>query len=49
LKVTHIFTNGLKILTRMMLDASTGDSMKNKTTTEIRELIDNRSLNEYKP
>jgi len=32
-EVTFIFTNDLKTQTRIMLDASTGGSMKNKTTT----------------
>jgi hypothetical protein len=49
MKVTLIFTNGLKTQTRMLLDASAGGSMKNKTTAEIQELIDSMSLNEYRP
>lgn len=33
----------------MLLDASTEGTMKNKIATEIQELIDNMSLNEYFP
>ena len=33
----------------MLLDASTGGSIKNKTAAEIQVLVDNMSLNEYRP
>jgi len=48
MEVTLIFTNGLNTQTRMLLYAFAGGSMKNKTTIEIRELIDIMSLNEYR-
>jgi len=48
MEVILIFTNGLKAQTRMLLDASAGGSMKNKTAAEIRELIETMSLNEYR-
>jgi len=48
MEVTFIFTNGLKTQTRMILDASAWGAMKNKIAPNIRELIHNMSLNEYK-
>jgi hypothetical protein len=48
MEVTLIFTNSLKTQTRMLLDTSACDSMKNKTTVEIRELIESMFLNEYR-
>jgi hypothetical protein len=42
-----IFTNSMTIQQRMLLDASTGGSMKNKTPAEVEELIENMCLNEY--
>jgi len=46
--IMQAFTTGLKLDTRMLLDASAGGTMKIKTTDEVRELIDNMSLNEYR-
>jgi len=48
MEVTFIFTNGLKTQTRMLLDASAWGAMNNKIAPNIRELIHNMSLNEYK-
>jgi hypothetical protein len=42
-----IFTNSMTIQQRMLLDASAGGSMKNKTPAEVEELIENMCLNEY--
>jgi len=33
----------------MLLDASTGGTVKIKTIDEVREMINNMSLNEYRP
>jgi len=49
MEVTLIFTNVLKTQTRTLLDDSAGGSMKNKIAAEIKELIENMSLNEYRP
>ena len=42
------FTTGLKPDTQMLQDASAGGTMKIKTDDEVRALIDNMSLNEYR-
>jgi hypothetical protein len=42
------FTTRLKPDTRMLLEASAGGTMKIKTADEVRTLIDNMSLNEYR-
>jgi len=49
MEITLTFIDGLKSTTRMLLDVSTWGTMKNKTTTKIRELVDNMSFNEYRP
>lgn len=49
MEITLTFTDGQKTTTCMLLDASTGGTMKNKFAAKIRELIDNMSLNEYRP
>jgi len=41
------FSTGLKLQTHMLLDASSGGTMKIKIAREIIKLIDNMSLNEY--
>jgi len=46
--IMQAFTTGLKLETQMLLDAFAGATMKIKTTDEVRELIDNMSLNEYR-
>jgi hypothetical protein len=48
MEITLIFTNGLKTQTRMLLDYSAGVSMQNKIVAEIRELVENMALNEYR-
>jgi hypothetical protein len=48
MEVDRIYTNSLNTQSGMLLDTSACDSMKNKTAVEIRELIDNLSLNEYR-
>jgi len=48
MEVALIFTNSRKTQTRMLLDVYAGGSLKNKIVVEIRELIDNMSLNEYR-
>jgi hypothetical protein len=45
--IMQAFITGLKPDTRILLDASAGGTMKIKTADEVRELIDNMSLNEY--
>jgi hypothetical protein len=42
------FTNGLNAQTRMLLDASSGGSLKNKNEIEVRDLIEVMAHNEYK-
>ena len=42
--IMQAFTTGLKLDTRMLLDASAGGTMKIKTADEVRTLIDNMSL-----
>lgn len=49
MEIALTYTYGLKPTTCMLLDASTEGTMKNKIATEIQELIDNMSLNEYFP
>jgi len=39
---------GTKPDTRMLLDAFAGGTMKIKIVVEVREMIDNMSLNEYR-
>lgn len=46
--ILHAFTTGLKLDTHMLLDASTEGTMKIKKADEVRELIENMSLNEYR-
>ncbi|GAU31493.1 hypothetical protein TSUD_332680 [Trifolium subterraneum] len=42
------FTQGLRPQTRMLLDASTGGSLRNKVESQARELIENMAQNEYR-
>ncbi|GAU25750.1 hypothetical protein TSUD_216820 [Trifolium subterraneum] len=42
------FTLGLRAQTRMLLDASSGGSLKNKYESEARELMEAMSQNEYR-
>jgi hypothetical protein len=42
------FTTGLKPYTRMLLNIYAEGTMKIKTVGEIRKLIDNMSLNQYR-
>ena len=46
--IMQAFTTRLNPDTRMLLDASTGGTMKINTVYEVRKLIDNMSLNEYR-
>ena len=48
LDIIQAFIMGLKLDTRMLLDASAGGTMKIKTADEVRALIDNMSLYEYR-
>lgn len=41
------FTQVLKVQTRMLLDASTGGTIRNKNEDEVSELIENMCQNEY--
>lgn len=43
----QIFCHGLRPNTKMMLDASAGGSMNNKTAKEARELVEAMASNEY--
>ncbi|PNX78398.1 hypothetical protein L195_g034376 [Trifolium pratense] len=43
----QIFTGGMKMQHRMLRDASTGGSIKNKTDEEVKELIEQMCQNEY--
>ncbi|MCH94727.1 retrotransposon gag protein, partial [Trifolium medium] len=43
----QIFTGGMKIQHRMLLDVSAGRSIKNKTGEEVKELIEKICQNEY--
>jgi hypothetical protein len=49
MEIALTFTDGSKSTTCMLLDASAGGTMKNKTAAEMRELIDNMFLKEYHP
>lgn len=49
MEIMQAFIIGLKPDTHMLLDASTRGTMKIKTTDEVREMINNMSLNEYRP
>lgn len=40
-------TVGLRSTTKMLLDASAGGTIKNKTIEEVRELIENMIQNDY--
>ncbi|MCI04367.1 hypothetical protein A2U01_0025414, partial [Trifolium medium] len=44
----HMFTRGLRTQTRMLIDASTGGTIKNKNEDEVKQLIENMCLNEYR-
>jgi len=44
----QIFTLGLNVQTRMLLDASAGGSLKVKTDHEVQALIENMAQNEYR-
>jgi len=46
--IMQAFTTRLKPDTWMLPDASAGGTIKIKTVEEVRELIDNMSLNEYR-
>jgi len=46
--IMQAFTTGVKLDTQMLLDASAGGTMKIKTVDEVRTLIDNMSMNEYR-
>lgn len=41
------FTRVLKVQTRMLLDASAGGTIRNKSEYEVSELIENMCQNEY--
>jgi hypothetical protein len=43
------FTSGLQAPTRMLADTSVGETIKTKTTEEVRELIENMAHNDYQP
>ncbi|PNY05113.1 hypothetical protein L195_g001552 [Trifolium pratense] len=43
----QIFTGGKKMQHMMLLDASVGGSIKNKTDEEVKELIEQMCQNEY--
>ena len=43
----QIFTNGMNVETRMLLDASAGGSIKVKTDLEVQNLIEIMAQNEY--
>ena len=45
--IMHEFTTGLNSYTYMLLDVSAGGTMKIKKSNEVKELINNMSLNEY--
>ncbi|AES87383.1 hypothetical protein MTR_4g026370 [Medicago truncatula] len=46
--IMQAFTTGLKSDSRMLLNAYARGTMKIKTSNEVRELIDNMSLSEYR-
>ncbi|GAU40179.1 hypothetical protein TSUD_374870 [Trifolium subterraneum] len=48
LQQMQYFTQGLRPQTRMLLDASTGGSLKNKDEVEAKELVETMSQNEYR-
>jgi hypothetical protein len=48
LEQMQIFTLGLNVQTRMLLDASAGGSLKVKTDHEVQALIENMAQNEYR-
>ncbi|GAU46855.1 hypothetical protein TSUD_385320 [Trifolium subterraneum] len=48
LQQMQYFTQGLRPQTRMLLDASTGGSLKNKDEVEAKELVETMAQNEYR-
>ncbi|KAK2370199.1 hypothetical protein QL285_083268 [Trifolium repens] len=44
----HIFIRGLRMQSRMLIDASAGGTIKNKDEDEVRQLVENMCLNEYR-
>jgi len=44
----EIFTHGMNVQTRMLLDASTGGSIRVKTDLEVQNLIEIMAQNEYR-
>jgi hypothetical protein len=46
-ELMHIFVNSMKTKQRMILDASAGGPIENKTPTEVEQLIETMCRNEY--
>ncbi|KAK2410681.1 hypothetical protein QL285_046032 [Trifolium repens] len=44
----QIFIRGLRMQSRMLIDASAGGTIKNKNEDEVRQLVENMCLNEYR-
>jgi hypothetical protein len=47
LEQMQIFTHGMNVQTRMLLDASGGGSIREKTDLEVQTLIEIMAQNEY--
>jgi hypothetical protein len=44
----QIFTHGLNVQTKMLLDASAGGSIRVKTDHEVQTHVENMAQNEYR-
>ncbi|CAJ2666075.1 unnamed protein product [Trifolium pratense] len=44
----QIFIRGLRMQSRMLIDASAGGTIRNKNEDEVRQLVENMCMNEYR-
>ncbi|GAU41120.1 hypothetical protein TSUD_288100 [Trifolium subterraneum] len=44
----QMFIRGLRMQSRMLIDASTGGTIRNKNEDEVRQLVQNMCMNEYR-